>query len=177
MFGPSVKEIGGQVVLFNYMHELETGEQEYWAELFKKEKAEVSDIPYIEHDKMMGIIQGLNHFNVFVSAKALSSMGGNLSMIKKLSSPPYRIFILFFTRYVMQNPRLYAEIQIFNPYVREVVIRFMDEAQALLTIIDDGDLQAFEGYIYGIQPFFEKNQEDVIYSDILIDHLGTLMAK
>jgi prephenate dehydrogenase len=77
----------------------------------------------------------------------------------------------------MQNPRLYAEIQIFNPYVREVVLRFMDEAQALLAIIDNGDLQAFEDYIYGIQPFFEKNQEDVIYSDILIDHLGTLMAK
>jgi prephenate dehydrogenase len=177
MFGPSVKEIAGQVVLFNYTHAVSAAELEYWRTIFENEKAEVFDISYVEHDKMMGIIQGLNHFNVFVSAKALSCMGGDLNMIKKLSSPTYRIFILFFTRYVLQNPRLYAEIQIFNPYVREVVLRFMDEAQGLLTIIDNGNLQAFEDYIHDIRPFFEKNQEDVIYSDILIDHLGTLMAK
>lgn len=177
MFGPSVRSVKGQVVLFNYFHGEKKHLAQMWKDLFSQHDAIVYDIDYQEHDRMMGIIQGLNHFNVFVSAKTLADLGGNLATIKKLSSPSYHIFIIFFARYVMQNPRLYAEIQIYNPYVKEVVQKFMEEAKILLQTIEQKDIAAFENYVMSIRPFFKHGQEDAALSNTLVATLGELLAE
>ncbi len=176
MFAPSVKNVEGQVVIFNYAANVETETELYWKNLFSAQGALVQDISYDEHDRLMGVIQGLNHFNVFVSAKTLAHMGANLDFIKSLSSPTYRIFLLFYTRYVLQNPRLYAEIQIFNPFVKEVTQLFMKEAEILLSLVEKRDFEGFENYVKEIQPFFSDNKEDSVLSDKLIDALGHLLA-
>lgn len=176
MFAPSVSSILGQVVLFNYASTSDPSVKAFWMKLFADDGAEVTEVAYTEHDKTMGLIQGLNHFNVFVSARTLAQNGNNLDLIKKLSSPTYRIFVIFFTRYVMQSPRLYAEIQIFNPYVKEVVQLFMKEAQHLMTIIEHKDFDGFEQYVLDMQPFFQSNTEDTQLSNYLIDQLGTYIA-
>lgn len=176
MFAPTIESVVGQVVLFNYAHVHNPKITEYWKLLFAEDGAEVMEVDHIEHDKTMGIIQGLNHFNVFVSAKTLARHGDNLELIKRLSSPTYRIFVIFFTRYVMQSPRLYAEIQIFNPYVKEIVGLFMEEAQQLLTVIEQQDFDGFENYVLGMQPFFASNTEDTQLSNYLIEKLGSYMA-
>ena len=176
MFAPSVVDIEGQVVLFNHFVGTDAATQLFWKDLFSNKGALVKDISYSEHDRLMGLIQGLNHFNVFVSAKTLAHMGADLDFIKSLSSPSYRIFLLFYTRYVLQNPRLYAEIQIFNPYVKEVTQLFMKEAQLLLGIIEQRDFDGFENYVKEIQPFFQHNKEDSAISDKLIEALGHLLS-
>ncbi|MEM8893001.1 MAG: prephenate dehydrogenase/arogenate dehydrogenase family protein [Bacteroidota bacterium] len=176
MFAPSIESILGQVVLFNYVHVKDLRIVENWKSIFASDGAEVMDVDYVEHDKTMGIIQGLNHFNVFVSAKTLARHGDNLDLIKRLSSPTYRIFVIFFTRYVMQTPRLYAEIQIFNPYVKEIVRLFMDEAKQLLNVIEKQDFDGFENYVLGMQPFFAANTEDTQLSNFLIEQLGSYIA-
>ncbi len=176
MFAPSIESVVGQVILFNYAHVQNPQIVEYWKSIFSEDGAEVMEVDHVEHDKTMGIIQGLNHFNVFVSAKTLARHGDNLDLIKRLSSPTYRIFVIFFTRYVMQTPRLYAEIQIFNPYVKEIVRLFMEEAQQLLTVIEKQDFDGFENYVLGMQPFFAANTEDTQLSNFLIEQLGSYIA-
>ena len=176
MFAPSIESVVGQVVLFNYAHTSDPHIVEFWKSIFADDGAEVMEVDHIEHDKTMGIIQGLNHFNVFVSAKTLARHGDNLELIKRLSSPTYRIFVIFFTRYVMQSPRLYAEIQIFNPYVKEIVRLFMDEAEQLLNVIESKDFDGFENYVLGMQPFFAANTEDTQLSNFLIEKLGAYIA-
>ncbi len=176
MFAPSVKNVEGQVVIFNYAVNVSPDEEQFWKTLFSNEGALVQDITYDEHDRLMGLIQGLNHFNVFVSAKTLAHMGADLEFIKSLSSPTYRIFLLFYTRYVLQNPRLYAEIQIFNPFVKEVTQLFMKEAEILLSVIENRDFEGFENYVKEIQPFFSDNKGDSVISDKLIEALGHLLS-
>lgn len=176
MFAPSVSTVQGQAVLFNHFSKTDAATASQWRALFADQGAQVQDIPYDQHDRLMGVIQGLNHFNVFVSAKTLAHMGTDIDFIKTLSSPSYRIFLLFYTRYVLQNPRLYAEIQIFNPYVKEVTRLFMKEAEILLNIIESEDFDGFEGYVKEIQPFFLKNKTDAAISDRLIEALGALLA-
>ncbi len=177
MFAPTIESVVGQVILFNYAHVRKSSTTEKWKSFFAEGGAQVMEVDHIEHDKTMGIIQGLNHFNVFVSAKTLARHGDNLELIKRLSSPTYRIFVIFFTRYVMQTPRLYAEIQIFNPYVKEIVRLFMEEAQQLLTVIEQQDFDGFENYVLGMQPFFAANTEDTQLSNYLIEKLGAYMAE
>jgi len=176
MFAPSAKTIQGQSVLFNEVRGLTAAEVAFWKTTFSEKGANIQDIDYQEHDRLMGLIQGLNHFNVFVSAKTLAHMGIGLDFIKTLSSPSYRIFLLFYTRYVLQNPKLYAEIQIFNPYVKEVTRLFMKEATQLLQVIENKDFEGFENYVKEIQPFFRDNAQDSVMSDKLIQALGQLLA-
>lgn len=176
MFAPSAKTIQGQSVLFNEAKGLTAGEVTFWKKTFSDKGANIQDIAYQEHDRLMGLIQGLNHFNVFVSAKTLAHMGIGLDFIKTLSSPSYRIFLLFYTRYVLQNPKLYAEIQIFNPYVKEVTRLFMKEATQLLEVIENKDFEGFENYVKEIQPFFRDNAQDSVMSDKLIQALGQLLT-
>ncbi|MEQ8711569.1 MAG: prephenate dehydrogenase/arogenate dehydrogenase family protein [Cyclobacteriaceae bacterium] len=177
MFAPTIESVVGQVVLFNYAHVQNSDTTKKWKSFFAEDGAQVMEVDHIEHDKTMGIIQGLNHFNVFVSAKTLARHGDNMKLIKRFSSPTYRIFVIFFTRYVMQTPRLYAEIQIFNPYVKEIVRLFMEEAQQLLTVIEQQDFDGFENYVLGMQPFFAANTEDTQLSNYLIEKLGAYMAE
>lgn len=176
MFAPTIESVLGQVVLFNYADISDPNVTAFWQTIFAKDGAEVTEVDYVEHDKTMGIIQGLNHFNVFVSAKTLARHGDNLELIKRLSSPTYRIFVIFFTRYVMQSPRLYAEIQIFNPFVKEIVRLFMEEAQELLNVIEKQDFDGFENFVLSMQPFFASNTEDTQLSNYLIEKLGNYIA-
>lgn len=176
MFAPSAAGIRGQVVIFNDSFNISLNELQWWKNLFTQAGAVIQHITSGDHDRLMGVIQGLNHFNLFVSAKTLADTGADIEFIKTLSSPSYRIFLLFYTRYVLQNPRLYAEIQIFNPYVKEVTKRFMSETAKLLAIIEARDFAAFENYVNDIQPFFAANSNDSAISDKLIETLGHLLA-
>ena len=176
MFGPSITDVNGQTILITHQQNCETNTLLFFKHIFEAQGAIVYEIDYERHDKIMAIIQGLNHFNVFISAKTLSLTFEDLELIKKLSSPTYRIFLIFYTRYVLQSPKLYAEIQIFNPYIKEIISLFMEESKKFLSLIEEKNFHGFEAYIHSMQPFFEKNREDSHVSDILIKELGSILS-
>nr|WP_223241317.1 prephenate dehydrogenase/arogenate dehydrogenase family protein [Flammeovirga sp. EKP202] len=171
MFGPSIKSFDGNVVLFNHVDGAEDLEQAFKA-FFTSHKGIVKDVEYIKHDKQMGLVQGLNHFNVFVSAKTMARYNEDFEDIKSVASPPYRIFIVFYTRYVMQNPLLYADIQMRNEFVYEVVRIFRDEMNKLFDIIQTRDRDSFIDYISEMQGFFSQNEGDIEVSSHLMQKLS-----
>ncbi|NME68519.1 prephenate dehydrogenase/arogenate dehydrogenase family protein [Flammeovirga aprica] len=171
MFGPSIKSFDGNVVLFNHVDGAEDLEKAF-KEFFTHHKGIVKDVEYIKHDKQMGLVQGLNHFNVFVSAKTMARYNEDFEDIKSVASPPYRIFIVFYTRYVMQNPLLYADIQMRNEYVYEVVRIFRDEMNKLFDIIQTRDRDSFIDYISEMQDFFSQNSGDIEVSSHLMQKLS-----
>lgn len=172
MFGPRIHSLIGQVILFTHQDNLSPVLAESLKAVFEKSDAHVYDLPYLRHDKLMGIVQGLNHFNVFVSAKTLARFESDFDDIKLVASPPYRIFIVFFTRYVLQNPVLYADIQMNNEYVFEVVRIFRDEMNRLFDLVQTKDRKGFVTYIEEMQDYFETNQADREVSTHLIEQLG-----
>ncbi|MEH0154871.1 prephenate dehydrogenase/arogenate dehydrogenase family protein [Limibacter armeniacum] len=177
MFGPRIHSLTGQVILFNHSDRIAEGIVEELKEFFLEDHAQVYNLPYLRHDKLMGVVQGLNHFNVFVSAKTLARFESEFEDIKQVASPPYRIFIIFFTRYVLQNPRLYAEIQMNNEFVFEVVRIFRDEMNRLFDLIQTRDKEGFIKYIEDMQPYFASNKSDMEVSTHLIEQLGEYLEK
>ncbi|TRX66964.1 prephenate dehydrogenase/arogenate dehydrogenase family protein [Flammeovirga kamogawensis] len=171
MFSPQIKSFDGNVVLFNYNDGADDLEKAL-KNLFIQDKGVVKDVEYIKHDKLMGLVQGLNHFNVFVSAKTMARYNEDFEDIKSVASPPYRIFIVFYTRYVMQNPMLYADIQMRNEYVYEVVRIFRDEMNKLFDIIQTRDRDLFMDYITEMQGFFDQNRQDIEVSSHLMQKLS-----
>ncbi|MEQ9425037.1 MAG: prephenate dehydrogenase/arogenate dehydrogenase family protein [Cyclobacteriaceae bacterium] len=177
MFSQSIKSLEGQVFTFTFNDGVEIPFTESFRKLLTDHMATIQDIDFIAHDKLMGVIQGLNHFNLFVSAKTLARFAPNLEMVKNLSSPTYRIFIIFLTRYALQNPRLYADIQMYNRYVKKVIELFKDEVDHLIQLIEHKDRQGFENYVTEMQPFFQGNEGDSAVSDHLIHQLGVYLEK
>jgi len=177
MFSQSITSLDGQVFTFTFNDHAPDQFNKEFRKLLLDHKSIIHDIDFIAHDKLMGVIQGLNHFNLFVSAKTLARFAPNLELVKNLSSPTYRIFIIFLTRYALQDPRLYADIQMYNRYVRKVIEMFKDEVDHLMQLIELKDRNGFENYVKEMQPFFENNKEDLALSDHLIHQLGLYLEK
>ena len=177
MFSQSINSLEGQVFTFTFREHISDDFEQWVRNIFLDKHAVIHDIDFIAHDKLMGVIQGLNHFNLFVSAKTLARFAPNLDLVKNLSSPTYRIFIIFLTRYALQNPRLYADIQMYNRYVKKVIELFKDEVEHLIQLIEHKDRYGFESYVKEMQPFFENNRGDSKLSDHLIHQLGVFLDK
>jgi len=95
------------------------------------------------HDRAMAIVQGLTHFQAIASAHTMATLNFRPSETLKMSSPVYRLRLAMIGRVLAQNPRLYAEIQIFNPFVREVLERLQSTNQRLLDLIIARDVDGF----------------------------------
>ena len=72
MFSQSITSLDGQVFTMTFRDNLSKTFENDFRKLLEAHHAVVHDIDFIAHDKLMGVIQGLNHFNLFVSAKTLS---------------------------------------------------------------------------------------------------------
>jgi prephenate dehydrogenase len=177
MFSNRISSLTGQVLLLTYTWEADFAFIEQFKHHFTQQKAVWHHVDYLYHDKVMGVVQGLNHFNVFVSARTLQATGISLDTVKEFSSPAYRIFLVFFTRYVLQNPRLYADIQLYNAFVPQVLRLFRQEVDKLLGLIEGKDQQGFIAYVLEMQPYFEENRQDEALSTHLIERLGKFLKK
>lgn len=176
MFGPMLRHLKGQVVLFNYLNGSHLWETEL-RQLLTGHQARCFDMDYLHHDEVMGVVQGLNHFNVFASAKTLNTLGKQLGVIRDVASPPYRIFLIFFSRYVLQDAGLYADIQMYNEFVPKVLDIFRREVEALYQLIVQKDRQGFLDYVQTARGYFLENSEDIGISNHLIEQLGAYLNK
>ncbi|MEM2088509.1 MAG: prephenate dehydrogenase/arogenate dehydrogenase family protein [Thermoproteota archaeon] len=129
MFGPRVKGVKDQVVAIIPIR------SEKW---FNKVKsfldsrgAEIVVTTGEDHDRMMSIVQGLTHFTSMVFAGAIREMNVDLKESRKFSSPVYNAFLPMVYRVICQNPELYAQLQVHNPYVSNVQEAFISQAVKL----------------------------------------------
>lgn len=176
MFSPMLRHLKGQVILFNYLNGSNIWETEL-RQLLIAHQARCFDMDYLHHDEVMGVVQGLNHFNVFASAKTLNTLGNQLGIIRDVASPPYRIFLIFFSRYVLQDAGLYADIQMYNEFVPKVLDIFRREVEVLYQLILQKDRQGFLDYVQTARSYFEENREDIGISNHLIEQLGAYLNK
>lgn len=177
MFSEKQAVLQGQVVIENHSTAPDCVHLLRIRQHFEEQGAAWFRLDYQEHDRMMGVVQGLNHFNVFASARTLQRAGLPLEEVKSFASPTYRIFIVIFTRYVLQNPRLYAEIQLFNTYVLDTLRVFREEVNELYRLISEQDEAGFIEYVKTTQGFFADNQGDKTTSDHLIEQLGISLSE
>ena len=95
------------------------------------------------HDKMMAVVQGLTHFQAIAAAHCMSELGFEPSETLQSASPVYRLRLAMIGRILAQNPRLYAEIQIFNPYVMKVLEELRHSHERLMSLIVARDVDGF----------------------------------
>ncbi len=168
MFGPTVRSLRRQKII---LCRVKSGPRCAWLEAeLGKMGAELVEAEPQTHDQMMAIVQVLTHFGIMVMGRALSRSGHALAETLRFMSPIYRLEIAMVGRLFSQNPKLYQEIVMSNPWgegLREV---FAEQTQQLAGIIASGDRDAFVASFEETQHYFSAfSQEALALSDEIID--------
>lgn len=113
LFGPNLEDIKGQNVVLCH------GRGNKWFSWLKKILVKngliVMEKEPEEHDKMMAIVQVLNHLNTISLGLVLSETGIPLSEIGKFSTPIFQTKTEIVKKVFTENPGLYTDIIAQNP--------------------------------------------------------------
>lgn len=144
-----------------------------WYRHFLKELGlEIMDMSADQHDRHMAVIQCLTHFSNVALGSALEKLQYDLHMGDAISTPVYRMRLYGVGRILAQDPMLYADIQKYNPYAKEVSELYLASVQELCASITDGD--AFVDIFRRDQTYFgDFTQKSLRITDRLIASMNT----
>jgi prephenate dehydrogenase len=103
----------------------------------------IIDMTAQEHDRHMAVIQCLTHFSNLALGHTLHTLNYDLAMGEKISTAVYRMRLYGVGRILAQDPELYADIQKYNPYAKEVTAEYARAVDELLHAIDRTDDRSF----------------------------------
>jgi len=141
IFGPRVPDISGQVIVITPVR----GKKwiSWLKNLLEKHKARVFESTPEEHDKTMAVVQGLTHFAYISIGKTLDKLDFDIKKSKNFSSPIYELMLDMIGRIIGQDPKLYAEIQMENPNVKDIRDIFLETANELNKIVKERNEKEF----------------------------------
>ncbi len=170
LFGPTVALENQNYVLCpargkNYL--------EWFQSFLEEKKVNVVVTTAKDHDERMGIIQCLTHLSNIAMADTLESLKIDVGKTLEFASPIYQIRMGMIGRILNQDPGLYADIQIFNPYSRKILKQYLKSIKKLSEPIKSKDVAVFEKYFRVISEylgdFCNRAQEE---SDYLIKKMA-----
>lgn len=142
LFGPDVGSLSDQNVVVC------PGRGRKWLtwllETFERSGARVVETTPGHHDRMMSLIQGLNHINTISLGLALRQSGIDSGELDRYSTPIFRAKMSMVEKVFHQSPGLYAEIITGNPDIKEVVSLYEGIVTELKDIILKRDTRALK---------------------------------
>ncbi|MAQ14423.1 MAG: bifunctional chorismate mutase/prephenate dehydrogenase [Sandaracinus sp.] len=176
MFGPGVHSYTGQRVV------LCRGRGDAWyqwtRDTFESRGLMVHEAAAEEHDRMMAVVQVLNHFETQVMGAALARLGVKLEDTLAYTSPAYLLESYVVARHFGQSAGLYGPIEMLNPRTEEVTRAFEAAAADVGDIVRSGDQGRFDALFDEVRAFYgrEFTEEAQEQSRFLIDRLVELTA-
>ncbi|AIJ05682.1 Prephenate dehydrogenase [Methanocaldococcus bathoardescens] len=179
MFGPSTPSLLRQVVILTPSEKHK--KSEWFKKVYnflKKEGAKVIVIDAEKHDKIMGIVQGLTHFAFISLGATLKELNVDIKESRKFASPIYELMISIIGRIIGQNPYLYADIQMFNPRIKEIHETFINQCKEISEIVKNKDREGFVKIMKeAAKHFGSEAKRGVHYSDKAIFALTSEIEK
>jgi chorismate mutase / prephenate dehydrogenase len=175
MFGPGTHTFQGQRVVVC------PGRGDAWAQWVKQmltaRGLAVTEATPEEHDRMMAVVQVLNHYQTQVLGLSLSRSGVPLEQSLAFTSPAYLLEAYVTARHFAQSPDLYGAIEMLNPQTAEVTSVFCAAATEIAHILQSGDQDRFNRIFDEVRAFFGDFTEEALeQSKYLVDRLVELTA-
>lgn len=173
MFGPSIPDIRGQIVIFTPVE----GKSEKWLpiirSLYENNGAHIEIMDTKKHDMMMAVVQGLTHFGIITIGSVLRELEFDVSESRRFMSPMYDILLDLVGRILAQNPYLYAMIQM-NPEVTKVHKAYINQCENLAETVKRKDIESFVDVMKKAAAHFKDTESAQRRSEKLI---GTKIAE
>lgn len=170
VFGPNIGSLKDQTIV---LCPARTKKWLEWAvNIFEKNKAKIKITTPAKHDKIMSVIQGINHFTTLSTAYAMKEIGFGIKESLEYTSPIYKLRMAMVGRILNQDARLYAGIEIMNPENNAALKAYMESAKKLQRIIRRGNHAGFLHYFNECAEFFDSfKKEAEELSDYLIEQM------
>ncbi|VVB66051.1 F420-dependent NADP reductase [Candidatus Gugararchaeum adminiculabundum] len=170
MHGPRISSLAGQSVIFVPVKK--GGKYEKIVKFFADRGARIFETTAEENDKILGMVQLLTHYVYIATASTARALDIDVKKSRKFASPIYEMTIDMIARIIGQNPYLYAQIQMSNPYSREVHEAFIKEAQKLAKAVEENNEGEFVKIMKNAATHFGNFEDAMARSDKLIDALN-----
>lgn len=122
--------------------------------IFLDEGFMVTVIEPDKHDRMMGLIQGVNHFSNLTLALCISHSGFELEELENVSTQTF-IQRLDRIRSIMEQPAgLFGSLLMDNPAAGEFIDQYLESVERLIRITRDGDKKAFGAFFESLKKVF-----------------------
>lgn len=140
IFAPMADPSGQNVVL---CPERPGGYLPWYRKFYEDHGMRVAEMTPRDHDQSMAFIQGLTHFLNIAFAGTLRGAGVDVQQLLQVCSPVYRIFFSMLCRILSGDAELYGQIQISNPANVPLLEEFLKNANSLMGLIEDENLEGF----------------------------------
>jgi len=157
LFGPRSSSVEGRNIITC------PGRGERWLTWFEDLLAErgavVTRTDAAQHDEMMSIVQGLEHFSTVATGLALKELGVPTEQFAPFATPSFGHKVDAIRRVFCDNPRLYGEIMAQNPRNGRVVQAYLGIANQLAEAVSSGDAESLTKAIAEGSPYYCDNAE------------------
>ncbi|MHB8138967.1 MAG: prephenate dehydrogenase/arogenate dehydrogenase family protein [Smithellaceae bacterium] len=137
LFGPAVTEPSGHNIV------LCRGRGDAWYKwiktIFAKTGYNVLERTPDEHDRMMSIVQALNHLNTIALGMAIAETGIPLKEVNKFSTPIFTTKMDIVKKVFTETPELYADIIAGNPDRIDVLQTYQRVVGEIIDLLAAGD--------------------------------------
>lgn len=173
VFGPNTPSVRNQTIV---LCPARTKKWKKWlVGIFKKNRAIVKITTPEKHDKIMSVIQGLNHFSTLAVAHAAKSIGISIRESLEYTSPIYKLRMIMLGRILSQDPDLYAGIEMMNSNNKKALEEFLKSAKKLQEIIKAKNAKEFVKYFNECaESFGDFKEEAEKTSDYLIEKMAEI---
>jgi prephenate dehydrogenase len=137
LFGPSVSDPAGHPIVLCRGR----GDDGYalMKTVFKKAGYRVLETTPEAHDKMMSVVQALNHFNTIVLGMAVAEAGIPFPELQPFSTPIFKTKMEIVRKVFTDTPGLYADILAGNPHTKKTLESYEGVVQRIRARLDAGD--------------------------------------
>jgi prephenate dehydrogenase len=138
VFGPRSKGVKHKAFILTPTN----AEEREFAESFKKwletKKAHVFMMPPRRHDELMSVVLGFPHFLGLVACETLLEQA-DYPETKNVAGTTYRLLLTLAEVTALENPELFASLQLSLPELEKIESSFIEKAQEWLNLIKQKD--------------------------------------
>jgi len=154
LFGPGVEDPSKERIALVPIHDA-TSEINFAKYLFPG--IEIISVDVEKHDHAMALTLSLTHFINIVLASLLAEE--NVKELKNLGGTTFTMQLLLSESIMTESPRLYASIQMSNPYTMQHLEKFLSKAHKLMQYIDKKDEKKFSKFYNETYSALSKHED------------------
>ena len=159
VFGPGSTTIENKTFILTPIN----SQEEAFAEGFKKwlntKKARVFVMPPKKHDELMSVVLGLPHFLGLVACDTLLEQA-DYPETKDVAGTTYRMLFTLAEVSALENPELFASLQLSLPELEKIESSFIEKAHELLNLIKQKDRAAITSKMENLKSKLMKTSRD-----------------
>jgi prephenate dehydrogenase len=158
LFGPAPKSADMGIVVCPGRGE----EGRVWiTDIFRKGGIRVVFLEPEAHDRMMGLIQGVNHFSTLALALCIRDSGYGTKELYQCSTHTFRRRLDRIRAMLDQPSGLFGSLLMDNHFTGDFIEIYLASCERLKRIISHGNRQAFEELLESFTGFFGREEREL----------------